>query len=103
LWHPKVAEVNNDIWHPKVAKSNNVTVNVFCPFPFSLVVNIAKHNNQQVFHLDFTSTLKRGQSQLPILLVRQGHVKISNLSMLLLPCPPSSYIYSNFYPPYKKK
>ncbi len=56
-----------------------------------LVVNFAKHNDQQVFHLDFTSTLKIGKSQLPILLVKQAHVRISNLSMLLL-SPPNEFL-----------
>ncbi len=78
----------------------------FLPISFLfnfLVVNLAKHNNQQVFHLDFTSTLKIGQSQLPVLLVRHGHVKISNLLMFIFPCHLFSYIYSDFYPPYKEK
>jgi hypothetical protein len=52
-WRPKVTEANNDIQRSKVAKSNNVIVNVFYTFNF-LVVNPTKHNNQQVFHLDFT-------------------------------------------------
>jgi hypothetical protein len=52
-WHPKVTEANNDIQCSKVAKSNNVIVNVFYTFNF-LVINPTKHNNQQVFHLDFT-------------------------------------------------
>jgi hypothetical protein len=87
-WCPKVAEVNSNIWHPKVAKSNNVTMNVFYTFHFSsilFIINLAKHNDQQVFHLDFISTLKIGKSQLHILLMRQGHVQIFKLSMLLLP------------------
>jgi hypothetical protein len=78
----------------------------FLPISFLfnfLVVNPIKHNNEQVFHLDFTSTLKIGQSQLPILLVGQGHVKISNLSMLLLLCHLSFYIYCDLCPPYKEK
>jgi hypothetical protein len=73
MWHPKVAEVNNNIRRLKAAKSNNAIVNVFCTFLFFfnfLVVNPTKHNNQHAFHLDFTSTLKIGQSQLPIFLVR---------------------------------
>ncbi len=67
------------------------------------VVNLAKHNNKQNFHLDFTSTLKIGKSHLLFFLVRHGHVKISNLSMLLLPCHLSFYIYFDFCPPYRKK
>jgi hypothetical protein len=35
-----------------------------------LVVNPAKHNDQQVFHLDFTFTLKIGKSHLPIHFVK---------------------------------
>jgi hypothetical protein len=106
MWHPKVAKVNNNIQHLKATKSSNATMSVLCIFFFFfnfLVVNPTKHNNQQVFHLDFTSTLKIGQSQLPIFLVRQGYVIISNLSMFLLLCHLSSSIYSNFYPVYKKK
>ncbi len=56
------------------------------------VANHAKHNDQQVLHLDFTFKLNIRKSQLPILLVRKGHVKISNLSMLLLPFHLSSCI-----------
>ncbi len=53
MWCPKVTEANTDIQCSKVAKSNNVLVNVFYTFNF-LVVNPTNHNNQQVFHLDFT-------------------------------------------------
>jgi hypothetical protein len=65
MWCPKVAEANNNIWHPKVPKSNKATMNVFCTFfflQFSCFVNLTKQNNQQLFHLDFTSTLKIGKS-----------------------------------------
>jgi hypothetical protein len=53
MWCPKVTKANNDIQCSKVAKSNNAIVNVFYTFNF-LVVNPTNHNNQQVFHLDFT-------------------------------------------------
>jgi hypothetical protein len=58
-----------------------------------LVVNPTKHNDQQVFHLNFTSTLKIGKSQLPILLVRQDHARISNLSMFFFFFFPSLFLY----------
>ncbi len=67
------------------------------------VVNFAKHNNKQIFHLDFTSTLKIRKSHLPFFLVKHGHVKISNLSMLLLPCHLSFCIYFDWCPPYREK
>jgi hypothetical protein len=34
MWRPKVAQANNNIQRLKAAKSNNVTMSVFCTFPF---------------------------------------------------------------------
>ncbi len=103
LKRPKVAQANDNIWCPKATKSNNVTMSVFYTFPFSsnFLLSILQNTIiNKFFDLDFTSTLKIGQSQLPILLVKHGHVWISNLSMFLLPCHISFCIYSNFCPPY---
>jgi hypothetical protein len=63
-WHPKVAKTNNDMWCLKVTKLNNATtcfLQISFLFNF-LVVNLTKHNDQQVFHSYFTSTLKIGKS-----------------------------------------
>jgi hypothetical protein len=69
MWRPKVAKANNDIRHSKAENQTTLTMCVFCTFINFLFVNLAKHNNQQAFHLDFTSTLNIGKSHLPFLVV----------------------------------
>jgi len=103
--HPKVVEANNVTWHLKAIESINITMNVFYTFPFSSNLWLLIFQNimiKRFFHLDLSSTLKIGKSWLPILLMSQGHVKISNLSMLLFPFRLSFSIYYDMCPPYRE-
>ncbi len=103
-WHPKVAKANNTTWHPKAIKSNNVIVNVFYNF-LSLQFSSCQSYKTQwstSFSFGFHLYIKDRKITAPILLVTHGHVRISNLSMLLFLFHFSSCIYFDVCPPYRK-